>query len=222
MGSLDTALDQVAKACRRAQKPAHLHDWMDFLQKRDDARFLGTQPDRLSAADFDYYGSEAGSFRPEPEIAWFLPRMCEIMASGVSLTPTFGWIESFGFLTLSRFPDAWPRDRANAMTSFCKALVADFVTRPERYAPSTAIEVPDLGTMLCAMTKSGVDPLVLLAGLDDCPPQTVHAAIGDWLANDSICRDPSDGRFDLSADVYWRQNPAQEVVSTWVRRHGFS
>lgn len=217
---LDDALRAVQAACKRAYKPDRLADWLDFLQERDNARFLGQGPEHLTARDFDHYLSECGSRRPEPEVAWFLPRMCAIMASGKPLRLNLGWIDSFAFLGMSGFPEAWSPARAQAMQAFCEVLVADFVADPERYDASAEVGGLTLGTMLCAVTRQGVEPAGVLEAVDRLPPELVRRSMADWAVQS--WRDPASGKLDLFSDVYWEQNPATDQVRVWFERHGVS
>ncbi|MEM7188343.1 MAG: hypothetical protein AAF439_01915 [Pseudomonadota bacterium] len=213
---LADALNRVKATCARASKPAMLADWMDFLQYADDRRFLGRPRDRLTAQDFSHYLDECGGRRPQNEIAWFLPRMCEVMAAGEPLRNVLGWDESFCFLAYSGFPDAWPDDRAAAMQDFAGELAARFVSVPEPFSDGGSGLALTLGTLVCGMARGGIEAQALTARLDACPPDHLERAVWRWLVNELDITQSQDG-FRLRPD-YWSGVPQSDILAAWFQR----
>ena len=184
LSQLDAALDAIRASCRRAPKPARLMNRMDFLQEREDARFLGQPLDRLGSRDFYDYLDECGARLSVPELSYFLPRICEILATGDPINPVIGWRGAFLFLELSAFPDGWPDDRAAAMQAFCEALVVDFIRGPERFSDGGSGFGAVLGSVLHGMAEGGIDLEGLLDALDLCDPELIDRAVDTWMRSD--------------------------------------
>ena len=184
IGPLDAALDAIRASCRRAPKPVRLLNRMDFLQEREDARFLGQPLDQLGAGDFHDYLDECGGKLDVPELSYFLPRICEVLATGDPINPVTGWRRAFSFLQYSEFPDQWPDDRAAAMQAFCEELIVDFVSKPERFSDGGSGFEAVLGSVLFGMAEGGVDLEGLLQALDRCEPDLLDRAVEAWMRSD--------------------------------------
>ena len=181
---LDAALDVVRASCRRAPKPARLMNRMEFLQEREEARFLGQPLERLGGRDFRDYLGECGGKLTVPELSYFLPRMCEVLASGDPIDPMIGWRGAFAFLKHSAFPDDWPDDRAAAMQAFCEALIVDFVADPERFSDGGNGFGVVLGSVLYGIAEGGVDLEGLLKALNRCDPDLLDQAVEVWKGSE--------------------------------------
>lgn len=215
--TLDEALDAIRSVCKRAPKPDTLSNRLDFLQAQDDARLLGPDLDDLTVSDIDHYIDESGGRLPEGELAYFLPRMCALMASGQPLLSAFGWDESFCFLSYSDFPGAWPDDRVRAMTGFCAALVVSFIQDPDRFSPGHVDPNRTLGTMLCAMMRYRIDTQALLDAAESCDAALLAESLAHWISVE--CHDADENDIAPLFDHYWSMVPEQPLVAAWVSRH---
>ena len=214
--TVEDAIEAVRVVCKRAPKPATLSNRLDFLQARDDRRLLGGDPGLLSASDIDHYIDECGGSLPHGELAYFLPRICTVLATGRPLLPAFGWDESFCFLRYSDFPDAWPDDRVAAMQKFCAALLVSFLRNPEAFSSGRDDPAPNIGTMLCAMMRHGVDAQILLDAVDTCDEALVSRALADWVECEG--GDVTPDNVEPLFDHYWSMVAQRSIVARWLTR----
>lgn len=189
--SLAQALQAVRDSCKRAQKPAKLSNRLDFLEERERKALLGPPLECVTRSALHEYTDECGGHLPPTELAYFLPRICDLLAEGKPLNPSFGWGMGMTFLSYASFPDAWPSDRADAMQAFCAALLVDFAQEPSRFQDDGSGMAVTLGTMLSAMTNGGIDAARLTAALDAADQQAVAAAIAHWIEEDAMFGDRS-------------------------------
>jgi hypothetical protein len=157
---------------------------MDFLQACEDARFLGQPLEQFGARDLHDYLDECGGKLSVPELSYFLPRICEVLATGDPINPVIGWRGAFLFLEFSAFPDYWPDDRVAAMHAFCEALLADFILEPERFSDGGSGFDAVLGSVLYGMAEGGVDLERLLKALNRCDPDLLDRAVESWMRSD--------------------------------------
>lgn len=177
--ALDSALWNVRRAFRRASKPGYLKDRMSFLKAREEAQLLGRKRSSLTASDIHDYVSECGGHLDQSELAYFMPRICEVIASGERLDPTLGWAVSLNCLSAADFPRGWPLDHARAVQRFVEALLVAYVEAPEQFE-----DVPSIGELFCMAGYGGIDMGRLMAAMDEADQQQLARALAHWIDRD--------------------------------------
>ena len=197
MSRLDAALEEVRRAFRRAKKPDHLKNRMWFIQEREEARLLGRPREELTVQDLCDYVDECGGKLEYPELGYFLPRICEVLAAGVPLHPVLGWFCTLDCLKYANYPKAWPDDQAEAVQKYVEAMLATFVETPRHFP-----ECSDLGEMLWMAGRGGIDMERLTLSLHHATAQALARALADWIASDCFVTG------DMKADEpdRWRQS----------------
>ncbi len=77
---LQQAVKDVHHVFRRVPKPTELKRVDDFFKERLEKRLLSRDRSELTAYDLYRYTDDAGL--DHQELAYFIPRFCEVMANG--------------------------------------------------------------------------------------------------------------------------------------------
>jgi hypothetical protein len=217
---LQQAVKDVHRVFRRVPKPTEL-ETLQGIYPLMAARFLEGDRSELTAEDLYNYVDDA---IPEyPELAYFIPRFCEIMANGESTnTSIVGWVCSLTFLELSDFPSAWPDDQVQALQRFVEALLVDYVNEPARFSDAESIgqDVANIGELLCMAGKGGIDIDGVTTALAQADKQSLARALAQWITDECYCDapiayKPDFWRGDL-ADGFWEGEDFQKPVFDWL------
>ena len=217
LSGMDAALKEVHRAFRRAQKPAYLKNRMDFLQAREEARLLGRPRGELTAHDICDYVSECGGKLEHPELAYFMPRICEILASGQSAHPALGWVCSLNCLEYADFPAAWPDDQVVALQRFVEALILAYVADPARFT-----DVEHLGELIRMAAKAGIAVDGVLDVLSKADGHLLARSLALWI--DDACslfdqpeiNRPEEWRDLLVLDALWIGTDHPKRACDWI------
>lgn len=199
---------------------------MDFIEARETARLLGRPPEDLTEVDLHDYVDDGPSRLNRQELAWFLPRLCALIAEGRCPTPV-GWPGALSALSRSGYPEGWPEARAEAVQGFVEALALDYVARPWRYAHGGhwGEGIEHLGVVISMAHAGGIDTDRLLARLSDAPERDLARALAMWSTGfeyrlqphptiDVLC-------WEIACDL--TLDPAlRDRVSSWLKALGVS
>ncbi len=215
---LQQAVKDVHRVFRRAPKPTELgglHEIYPLMA----ARFLEVDRSELSAEDLYNYVDD--TIPDYPELAYFIPRFCEIMANGES-THNIGWVCSLTFLNFHDFPSAWPDDQAQAIQRFVEALLVAYVNEPARFSDVESFhpKVESIGELLCMAGKGGIDINGVTTALAQADKQSLARALALWIRKESYCHapiayKPDFWRGDL-ANPFWEGEDFQKPVFDWL------
>lgn len=164
----------------------------DFLRKA--ARDLPSDYIR------DWYFAAYDEGLRHAHVAWFLPRVMEMLAAGEDVAAVGNQV-ALGRLPLTGFPDRWPERQAQAVQGFALAYFDALIHGD---LPPAQL---DLDGTLCMFGEGGVDLAPLLALLDDLPDadlvDLLHAA---WV----YC-----GHGRIGFDAFWSREPARSLAWAW-------
>lgn len=164
----------------------------DFLKQK--ARYLPLDyvRDWYFAAFTDQIGHD--------HVAWFLPRVMEMLAQGETIA-TVGHEVVFQRLPRTGFPDRWPPDEVAAVQGFAEAFFAALL---DNRIPEAD---PDVDSWLCMFGQGGVDIVPLLRLMDALP---------DDLLADKLHRMWWHGGWgSISLDAFWDDRPAKSLAWNW-------
>ena len=217
LSGLDAALEEVHRAFKRARKPEHLKNRMDFLQAREEARLLGRPRKELTAADLRDYVDECGGKLEHPELAYFMPRICEVMGAGESAHPSLGWVCSLNCLEYADFPAAWPDDQVAALQRFVEALLLAYVADRARFT-----DVENLGELIRMAAKAGIAVEEVLDALSKADGHLLAHSLALWINDACFLSDqqevnrPEEWRDWLALDVFWIGTDHPKRVCDWI------
>lgn len=166
-----------------------------------EADFLNVPARRLSPAFIrDWYDAAYGDQIEQDHVAWFLPRVLELLAAGETVA-IVGNEVVFQRLPVTGFPDRWPQAQAAAVQAFAKAFLAAQVSG--EIAP-----IPEgLDGCLCMFGEGGIDLAPLLGVLDSLDDMALVALLHrDWIK--------PFGR-SIPGSPFWTGGPARNRVWDW-------
>ncbi|MEM9737445.1 MAG: hypothetical protein AAF908_12705, partial [Pseudomonadota bacterium] len=171
---------EVTRVCARAARPTHLKDRLDFREAAERAALLDPPRGEITPRALFDYVDDGPSEMGAAEVAYFLPRICEILADGQHLGGSLGWEVSLGCLSRSRFPATWPDDRVAAIQRFTEELVADFAQNPARFPDGGLVGPPCLGDFLEMAARGGIDLTALTERLRRLPSADQTRCLARW------------------------------------------
>lgn len=146
-----------------------------------------------------YFAAHADDLR-HAHVAWFLPRVMEMLASG-EVVATVGHEVVFQRLPLTGFPDRWPARQVTAVNRFALAFFESRI----RSADTKGLE--DIDSWLFMFGEGGVDIAPLLNLLDALPDETLAAILDrSW---DAEYGGP------IRFDAFWSREPARTMAWRW-------
>jgi hypothetical protein len=150
----------------------------------------------------DWYFAAFADDIAHDHVAWFLPRVMEMLAAGAEVAMV-GQEVAFARLPRAGFPDDWTLAEIASVTQFASDYFAAFLAGeiPRRYL--------DIDSTLCMFANGGLPVAPLLAQLDALP----DAVLIDLLYREWVF--PNAKR--VSETAFWDKGPAQAAVQAWFR-----
>jgi hypothetical protein len=171
------------------------------LDPEIEADFLNRQARDLPLAYVrDWYFAAIAEGIRHDHVAWFLPRVMEMLAAG-EVVATVGHEVVFERMRASGFPDEWSAVEVAVMQRFAEAffaaLLADQVPKADT----------DLDSWLCMFGQGGVDISPLLRQMDALPDDTLTDKLHQmwWYG----------GWGKISLDAFWDDGPAKRLAWSW-------
>lgn len=166
-----------------------------------EANFLKTGArDLPSAYVRDWYFAAYADGISHDHIAWFLPRVMEMLANGEEVA-VVGHEVVFGRLPLTGFPDQWRTDEVEAVNRFALAFFEAMLVEP-----SPAF-MQDLDSWLCMIGQGGIDIEPVLRRMDALPDDDLAGLLHhDWFIR---------GHGSIHFDAFWDTEPARTLVWNW-------
>jgi hypothetical protein len=146
-----------------------------------------------------YFAAYASDIRQD-HVAWFLPRVMEMLASG-EVVAEVGHEVVFQRLPLTGFPNEWPARMVTAVKHFSEAFFAALLS-----AEIPNVD-PDIDSWLCMFGEGGVDvgPLLAqMAALSD--ERLIEDLYRSWILTN---------RGQISVSPFWGDSPARKEVWNW-------
>lgn len=164
----------------------------DFLKRK--AREL--------PADFvrDWYFAAYTDQISHAHVAWFLPRVMEMLADGQNVA-SVGDQVAFSRLPLTGFPDRWPERQVEAVNRFALAYLE------MKLAAEPPLKLDDLDSLLCMFGEGDIDIEPLLRRLEALPDD----ALADLLHRNWFVGH----RGQIGFDAFWSREPAKSAVWGW-------
>jgi hypothetical protein len=166
-----------------------------------EADFLKRSPRELPAPYVrDWYAAACDGSLLHDHVAWFLPRVMELLADGDDVAP-FGRQVALNRLPLAGYPTRWRADEVDAVEAFAQALFAAVLNGDLPVRDDT------LDSWLCLFGAGGVAVRPLLAQLEALPVDRLAALLHrDWLGGT---------RRAICVDGFWGDSPAKAQVWDW-------
>lgn len=164
----------------------------DFLKRK--ARDL--------PADYvrDWYFAACADGLSHDHIAWFLPRVMEMLAAGDEVAAV-GHEVVFQRLPRTGFPDRWPPAEVAAVQGFARAFMAALLADGIPKADS------DIDSWLCTFGLGGIDLDPLLRLLDALPDDTLAEKLHRMWWHRTWG--------EISVDAFWEEGPAKTQAWAW-------
>lgn len=148
----------------------------------------------------DWYSAAYDESLRHGHVAWFLPRVMEMLAAG-EVVSNVGNEVALNRLPLTGFPDRWPDRQVQAVTTFATVWFAALIHGD---LPEGA---PDIDAALCMFGEAGLDIVPLLALLDGLSDaELVDILHRLWVHHDT-------GRVRFTA--FWAREPARTLAWDW-------
>jgi hypothetical protein len=166
-----------------------------------EADFL-KRPARDLPADYvrDWYFAAYADQIRHGHVAWFLPRVLEMLADGQYIAAV-GDEVAFGRLPLTGFPDRWPERQVAAVNRFALAYLEMKLARQPPMAGD------DLDRLLCMFGEGGIDLAPLLDRLAALPDDTLADLLRrTWFYGSSGT---------ISLDAFWSREPGRSMAWAW-------
>ena len=168
-----------------------------------EADFLKVPAHQLSP-DYirDWYAAAYDDRIGHDHVAWFLPRVMELLASGETIA-IVGNEVVFQRLPFAGFPDLWPKPQAAAVQAFAKAFLAAQISGDMAPIPE------GLDGCLCMFGEGGIDLAPLLGLLDSLDDAALVALLHrDWIK--------PFGR-SIPGSPFWTDGPTRNRVWDWYK-----
>lgn len=148
----------------------------------------------------DWYEGAYDASIQHDHVAWFLPRVMEMLAAGDEVTQ-IGNEVAFARLPLTGFPDRWPEGEVRAVRDFAQAYFNALIHSD---LPRTA---HDIDTALCMFGKARLDLAPFLTLLDRLPDaKLVENLKRLWVWN---------GKGRVWFTAFWDREPERAVAWNW-------
>jgi hypothetical protein len=148
----------------------------------------------------DWYSAAYADGIAHQHVAWFLPRVMEMLAEG-KVVAHVGCEVAFSRLPLTGFPDRWPDRQVQAVQSFALVWFEAFLRGD---LPGWA---DGLDASLCMFGEGGIDIAPLLALLDSLPDaQLVEILHREWVFHKAG---------HIGFDAFWSLEPARSLAWGW-------
>jgi hypothetical protein len=148
----------------------------------------------------DWYAAAHTDRIRHAHVAWFLPRVMELLADQASVA-SVGDEVAFSRLPLTGFPDRWPDRQVQAVNSFALAYL------DMKLAAEPPMSLYDLDRLLCMFGQGGIDIAPLLGRLDALSDAALAGLLHrTWF----YC-----GHGQIGFDAFWSQEPARTLAWTW-------
>jgi hypothetical protein len=171
------------------------------MDPKIEADFLKRPPRELPSAYIrDWYFAAFIDDIAHDHVAWFLPRVMEMLAAGEEVA-VVGHEVVFQRLPLTGFPDRWSKDEVAALNRFALAF---FETRLTEAAASF---MKDIDSWLCMIGQGGIDIDPLLRRMETLPDDD----LADLLHRNWFYR----GRGSIRFDAFWSVEPARTMAWNW-------
>jgi hypothetical protein len=144
----------------------------------------------------DWYFAATTDWTGHDHVAWFLPRVMEMLAAG-EVVATVGDEVVLQRLALTGFPDHWPPEEVEAVKAFCMALFHRQITARDN----------GIDRWLCMFGQGGlgIDPFLgLLDDMDDA--DLAELLYANWFQA---------GRGRVQFTAFWSVEPAKSKVWAW-------
>lgn len=164
----------------------------DFLQRK--ARDLPSDHVR------DWYLATHADTIGHTHVAWFLPRVLEMLAAG-EVVASVGEEVVFQRLPLTGFPDRWPDRQVAAINRFALAYLE------RKLAAEPSLGWGQLDRLLCMFGEGGIDIRPLLRRLDALSDADLAALLyRTWFHAQ---------RGSIPFDAFWSREPARSMAWNW-------
>jgi hypothetical protein len=133
-------------------------------------------------------------------VAWFLPRVMELLADGQDVA-SVGNEVAFSRLPRTGFPDRWPERQVAAIDRFALAYLE------MKLATDPPMGWGELDYLLCMFGEGGIDIGPLLKRLDALADADLTTLLyATWFHADSG---------SIPFDAFWSREPAKSMAWTW-------
>lgn len=156
--------------------------------------------DLPSAYIRDWYSAAYDGSIRHAHVAWFLPRVMEMLADGESVAAV-GDEVAFARLPLTGFPEQWPDRQVAALNRFALAFLE------MKLAASPPLGLGELDRLLCMFGEGGLDIAPLLRRLEALGDEDLAGLLHRcWFHLHS-------GRIGLNA--FWSREPGKTMAWSW-------
>jgi hypothetical protein len=150
----------------------------------------------------DWYNGAYDDAISHDHVAWFLPRVMEMLAAGQSVA-LVGDEVALSRLPLAGFPDEWSLAEIATITQFASCYFVAFL------AGDIPRDYLDVDSTLCMFAKAGLLMAPLLAELDALSDQhLIDLLYREWVF-------PTGN--SISHTAFWDKSPAYDQVHAWFR-----
>ncbi|MEZ5798929.1 MAG: hypothetical protein R3D63_16525 [Paracoccaceae bacterium] len=148
----------------------------------------------------DWYFAACDAGISHAHVAWFLPRVLEMLAAGRDVA-SVGAEVTFSRLPLTGFPDRWPDRQVRAVTAFARAWF-DALIHGDLPGPD-----PGLDPALCMFGEGAIDILPLLALLDGLSDAELAGLLHrEWVFAQAA---------HIGFTAFWGREPARAQAWAW-------
>jgi hypothetical protein len=150
----------------------------------------------------DWYNGAYDSGIAHDHVAWFLPRVMEMLAAGEEVA-TVGEEVALSRLPLAGFPEDWSLGEISSVTQFATDFFAAFLLGeiPQDYL--------DIDSALCMFAKGGLPMQPLLSQLDALADEVLIDLLHqEWIFETTR---------HISHTPFWDHGPAFVQVHAWFR-----
>lgn len=171
------------------------------MDPRIEADFL-QRPARELPLDYvrDWYFAAFAEDISHSHVAWFLPRVMELLAEGKEVAAV-GHEVVLQRLPMTGFPERWPARQVDAVNRFALALFESKLMSPDTKG------LQDLDSWLCMFGEGGLDIDPMLRRLEGLPDNDlVEILYRTWDVA---------WRGTLRFDAFWSREPARSTAWNW-------
>lgn len=156
--------------------------------------------DLPSAYVRDWYSAAFADAISHNHVAWFLPRVMELLADGADVA-SVGNEVAFSRLPRTGFPDRWPERQVAAINRFALAYLE------MKLAANPPLGWGELDYLLCMFGEGGIDIGPLLRRLDALSDDDLAALLHrTWIYGQAG---------SIPFDAFWSREPAKSLAWGW-------